>query len=1067
MRFGVLGPLETRTTAGDEVEIPESKIRALLAVLLTHRRRLVSVDLIVDELWGDRPPANPAAAVQLKVSRLRKVLAAAESGGRDLVVSRAPGYLLDAPAEAVDADRFERLVSRARAAGDLRVRATLLSEALTLWRGAAFADFADYEFVRACTARLDEERLVALEDLAEARLGFADPGSVVAELADLVALHPMRERLRAVHMLALYRAGRQGEALASYRELHAVLDDQLGVAPGPRVTTLHQAILRHDPALFPAEDAVLRTNLPVALTPMVGREDAVPELCALLSGERLVTLLGLGGIGKTRLALEVARSCADRFPDGVRLVELAPVARGGGADAVVRAVLAVLGVREATADPGTPLDLLVGALADKELLLVLDNCEHLVAGVAEVAGALLASAPGLRVLATSREPLGLVGEALWSVPSLGVPTEDVEDHAAALGAFSAVRLFVARATSAAPGFRLDRSNARAVARLCRRLDGLPLALELAAARVRTLGVADLLSRLDDRFRVLGSGPRGVPERQRTLRATIDWSWELLSEQERTVLVRLTAFAGGCAVDAAEAVCAGGGIDPGDVLDLVARLVDRCLVRVSYSGGAARYWLLETIAEYCRELDRDDRAATGERHRRYYLDLAEGADPELRGPEQALWLARLDVESANLRAALADAVAAGAADEALRLVTASAWYWFLRGRLREAVESCSAALALDAGDPVLRARAAVWREGLALVAGDQSAVRRGAEALAAYEELDDAPGLARARWFLGFVGSDFADLATSEHLVARALDAFRELGDRWGEAAALSTLAKNGMVRGDLAALKTFGSDSMDLFVRLGDRWGQLQATDSLTTLAEIVGDYEYAGALHWDGLRTAEELGLWPEVSSRLSWLGRMAMLKADFSVAREYHERAKRLAVEQGYKPGEVFATMGLGIAARREGKLDLADSQLGAVLSWLPREADEVGDTLPLALITPELGFIAEQRGDASTARALHLKGLRIASRLAGDPRGVVLSLEGLAGAQALDGDHRRAARLLGAAAASRRSADAPLAPAEMGDVERITAAITAHLGAEAFEAEFARGGLLTPAEASAGLG
>ncbi|XVV00978.1 BTAD domain-containing putative transcriptional regulator [Actinosynnema sp. CA-248983] len=1067
MRFGVLGPLETRTSDGVEVEVPESKVRALLAVLLLHRGRPVPMDRIVDELWGDRPPANPAGAVQLKVSRLRKVLAAAEPGGRDLVVSRAPGYVLAVPPEAVDADRFASLVGRARATSDLRVRASLLSEALALWRDQPFADFADFEFPRATIARLEEERLVAMEDLAEARLGFEEPGSVVPDLTDLVASHPMRERLRALHMLALYRAGRQDEALAGYRELRSALDEQLGLDPGPGVTTLHQAILRHDPALTPTAQEQRRTNLPEPLTPLVGRDEAVAEVRELLARERLVTLLGVGGVGKTRLALEVARAGADGFPDGVRLVELAPVACDGGVGAVVRAVLAVLGVREAAVESDSPLGALVGAVAGKRLLLVLDNGEHVAAPAAEVVDALLAAEPGLRVLVTSRAPLDVAGEALWPVPPLDLPTEDAADNVAALRTFGAVRLLVERATSAAPGFRLDRSNAGDVARLCRRLDGIPLALELAAARVRTLGVADLLARLDDRFRVLAGGNRGAPPRHQALRATIDWSWALLSEDERTVLRRLTVFAGGCTVGAAEEVCAGDGVEVGDVLDLVANLVDRSMVRVTEPSGTARYSLLETIAEYCRTQDGEDLARTRARHRRYHLRLVERAEPELHGPDQRRWLARLDQESANLRAVLADAVADGAADDALRLVNASTWYWFLRGRLHEAIDALASALGLASGAPEARARAAVWRTGLSLVVGDPTAVERCGADLARYEALDDAPGLARARWFLGFIGADFGDLAASEQLVRHALRTFRQLGDRWGEAAALSTLAKNGMVRGDLDALKSFGSRSMELFGELGDRWGQLQATDSLATLAEIAGDYEHATALHWDGLRTAEDLGLWPEVSSRLSWLGRIAMLKADFSAAREFHERAKRLAVEQGYKPGEVFATMGLGIAARREGKLDLADAQLREVLSWLPREADEVGNTLPLALITPELGFIAEQRGDADAARSLHLKGLGIATKLAGDPRGVVLSLEGLAGAQALEGDHRRAARLLGAAAATRRSAAAPPAPAELGDVERITAVVRAGLGAEEFEAEFARGGRLTPVEASAGLG
>jgi predicted ATPase/DNA-binding SARP family transcriptional activator len=1067
MRFGVLGPLAVWRADGTAIRIPDLKVRALLAELLAEllvqEGRPVSVDRLAEALWRGRPPGNPVNTLQTKVSQLRRALEAAEPGGRDLVMHQPPGYLLRAGPDAVDAQRFRDLVTLAHQTEDPQARAALLVEALGLWRGPALADFGGEEFARTTIARLEEQRLTALELHAEARLELGQHRLLADELGELVARNPLRERLRAAYMLALYRAGRQSQALATYGDLRNDLARELGLDPGPELAALHVAILKQDPALdrspAPAPSAKRpRTNLPVPLTDLVGRAEAITEVRRLLGPGRLVTLTGPGGVGKTRLAVETAAQLVDSFPDGVWLVELAGLGRPGNQDVTgspAEAVMTVLGIRE-DAPPGPrgnrPMGLierLAAALRSERLLLVLDNCEHVVEPVAELAAALLRTAPELRILATSREPLRLTGEVVFMVP----PLEQS----------SAVQLFVARATAAAPGFTLSSDGAGAVAVLCRRLDGIPLSLELAASRVRALSVHELVARLDDRFRLLAAGHRDVPPRQQTLRATIDWSWDLLTEPERMVLRRLAVHADSFALHAAESICARDGLRAEDVLALLVRLVDRSLVVMASDGGDTRYRLLESIADYCLErLDEaGERDRVRQRHDGYYTELAERAATHLYGRTQRQWLERLDRETPNIRRALEGAVRdRRQPDRALRVVDAMAWYWFLRGRLGEARRSLDMALAVAGGTDAARAKAMAWRTGVAALAGDvdRQALHRTA-ALKLCQKIDDARARARAEWFLGFVECDLGDLSVSEELVNRALRTARAVADRWCIATALSTRAKQAMLRGDLGEVERSGEQSLEMFRALGDRWGQLQSMEWLGALARIRGDYQRATRLHRDGLRMAEELGLWPQAADQLSWLGRIAMHLGDHTQARGLHERAIHLAARQSYTPGETFAEIGLGLLARREGRLDAAEVHLRSVLerSWSADVMPSVAVTLSLA----ELGFVAEQRGDAATAQTLHLDSFAASQKL-GDPRAMALALEGLAGAKALAGHHGQAAQLLGVADATRRSAGAPLPPAEQGDVGRITSTVRTALGEEAFASEFAVGAKLDPHDA-----
>ncbi|PZG02487.1 BTAD domain-containing putative transcriptional regulator [Micromonospora deserti] len=1009
MRFGVLGPLAVTTDAGEPVTVPGTKVRALLADLLANRNRVVSADRLIDDLWGD-PPANATGALQVRVSQLRKALNDAEPGARELVESRAPGYLLRT--EAVDAERFAELAAE----DDVES----LVEALRLWRGEPYADVADEEWVRAEAARLAEARLVVHEKLAAARLARGEHALVVADLAELVARHPLREGLRALQLRALVAGGRQSEALDSYADLRRRLADELGLDPGPELIALHKRILEQDAQLsVPPAAARIRNSLPAQLDELVGRAEALAELRALVPQRRLVTLIGPGGVGKTRLATEAAREQA--FPDGVHLVEL--TALQPGETGVADLVLAALEVRE-VAGTGAA-DHLVAALRHRRALLVLDNCEHVIEPVAALVGRLLREAVGVAVLATSREPLGLTGELLWEVRPLPVPGDGRDVDAVRRSA--AARLFAARAAAQQRGFRLDEQTAPAVAQLCRCLDGLPLALELAAKRVRALGLAGVVERLDDRFRLLSTTQRDVPARQRTLTAVIGWSWDLLAEDERTVLSRLAVHRDGCTAEAAEAVC-------GADLDVLARLVDRSLVVLDESGGVPRYRLLESVAAFALERLADADAVRA-RHASYYTELAERADPLLRGSEQRAWLARLDAEAANLRAALAHG-------GGLRLANALTWYWFLRGRLSEARRGLA-----GEGDTAARAQAAVWRAGFALLQGEPVPPAEVDAALARYAD-------GRATWFVAAALFEQSDLARTAALLDRALAAG---DDPWVEAAVCVSRAKLAHAASDLAVLERAGTRAATLFATLGDDWGRFQATDWVGGLAELTGDYERAAALHRAGLRWAEELALWPEVGNKLSWLAWLAVQTRDYQQAWELAERAYRLAVEQDAPAAQVFAELSLGIAARRDGKLDVATAHL----ERLAEQGGEDGLFLPMVLT--DLGYAAAAGGERARALALHARAFDVAVAI-GARRDVVGALDGLASAAPAP---EVGARILGAAHAARVAARVPAAPAEQDEIDRTTERVIAALGADRFAAAYRAGHDLSPGEARVQVG
>ncbi|GAA3755503.1 BTAD domain-containing putative transcriptional regulator [Plantactinospora mayteni] len=1105
----MLGPLAVWTDHGEPVTIPGRKVRALLADLLISRGHPVSVDRLVEDIWGTTAPADPTAALHVRVSQLRRALAGAEPDARELVVSQPPGYELRTGPEAVDADTFAALVGQAQAADDPGTRAGLLADALALCRGAALADFADEEFARTAVARWEEQRLTAVEAYAEARLELGEHGELVGELAEQVARHPYRERLRAAHIRALHRSGRAGEALDSFQELRRSLADELGLDPGPELAALHRAVLAGDPAEDPPAPTRRRVRagatLPAPVTELVGRDHAVRRVRELLAAGRLVTLTGPGGVGKTSVAVAVARALVEAYPDGVWLVDLTT---WDGSGDPAEPVLSALSIPDGTGGAESPGERLATALGERRMLLVLDNCEHVVEPLAGLVGELLPAAPELRVLATSREPLRLRGEARWELPPLDLPDTDDPDR---LARSPAVRLFLARA-----GLAATPETIAGVAEVCRRLDGIPLALELAATRVPVLGVAELAARLQvpqDRFGLLATGPRDAPDRQRTLAAVIDWSWRLLGEPERAVLRRLAAHSGGCTLAAAEAVCAGpvtpdgisvltpdgisavtpdglsaavtsggisagasegisarasGGISAGEVLDLLAGLVDRSLVvraTAPTDGDGPRFRLLESVSAYCLDRLREagEEGAVRRRHADHYLAMAERADPELRGPGQREWLRRLDAEAANLRAAQETYRREGAAEPALRLASALVWYRFLRGRLGEARRALAGALAVPGEAPdVVRAAAEAWHAGLAIRQG-RAGPELAAEVLRGYDKVADPLGQARAEWFLASSTIDFGDLAATGELLARALETFRSAGDRWGEAAVLSSRAMLAHIRADPVAVESDARRGAELFAELGDDWGVLQATDWLIGLADLTGDQTEAARLSRQGLRIAEELGLWSDVAGQLAWLGWISVRLGDYPHALEYAEQARRLAAEQGQLAGEVFATIGLAYAARRGGRLDLADEHL----RWLLASArqQQTGDAHPpyLGMVLTELGLLAGQRGAPAAALAWHREAFDVARDQDSVPE-LASALAGMADALVRDGQAGwadLAGQLLGAADAARRESGHQLSDPDRAELDRLTAAVQAAAGPD-FAALFAHGGGLTPNQA-----
>ncbi|WP_051467999.1 ATP-binding protein [Actinomadura oligospora] len=1001
MRFGVLGATAAWRTDGTPVPLGGPARRALLALLLVRPGEAVSAEGLADELYtggGQAGRGGPAHALQSQVSRLRGVLRP------DADIESTPaGYRLTRTD--TDAARFEALAEDGRAAlaaGDASRAADLLAEALGLWRGPAFADAAETASGGAAATRLDELRFAALVARAEADLALGRHDAAVAELRDLVARHPLREDLRALLMRALAAGGRQAEALTFFEETRVLLADELGADPSPELTALHRALLQGTAAAPPpAARPRPRTARPgTPISGFVGRDDDLAGVLDGLASGRLVTLFGPGGVGKTRLSGEVAR----RWDGEVAFAPLAPVADPA------QAVLQALGLRErgllsgGGGDPD-PEERLVAALAERRLLLVLDNCEHVVGDAANLAWRLLSECPDLRILATSREPLDVAGERLWQVRPL--PQDD------------AARLFEERARAARRDVVLDGPLVRKV---CAALDDLPLAIELAAARLRTHELPDVAERLDDRFALLARGSRTADARHRTLRAVVDWSWELLTEDERAAARRFTVFAGGATAATALKVARA------DEETLTA-LADRSLL--DFSQG--RYRMLETIRAYGTE-KLDEAGETDEFHAAHTAHLlALTADADLLGSGQLAALDRLAAEHDDLFAALRRAIGAGRVGTASRLLTAMSIYLWIRGLAGSAAPLAAAILDLEASDPSVDLPPEEYAV-CVTIAGTHATDRQRERAASALAEADRPlrNSMTALQWLMNSVGG--GDVSVQY----RTLMAERESPDRWARAAAHLMSGYPQLAQGDLAQAEQEYQTAADGFRQLGERWGTALALDALAGLAATTGDTARAVALTDEALTLAGELGAADDLADLLCNRGDLRAAD-DPEAARADYAEAAAVARRAGNATCLAAALRGQADMALAKGDKDEAQRLYEEALdrfdaTWVKSVGNRVRTLIGL-------GRIAEPAPKAADLYRQAVEVAAVIGALSEAARAVV--------ALAHVHEGKEAARMLGAATVL-RGMDAVADP----DVTEIEETVREQLGDDAYTAAYREG-------------
>ncbi|MFE3943725.1 BTAD domain-containing putative transcriptional regulator [Streptomyces sp. NPDC059118] len=1094
MRYCILGTTRALRDDGTAVPLGGARLRALLTVLALRPGRAVPAAVLVDEVWDGEPPADAMGALQALVGRLRRAV------GHDAVVSADSGYRLAAEPDAVDLHRFERLAgegARALEEGDATKAGAVLDDALGLWRGPVLADLPD----RAAAApRWEARRLDARRNRLRAELALGRADEALPELVALCAEHPMDEPLQALRLRALRDAGRTAQALAAYDEVRTVLADRLGTDPGPELRALHAELLRQDPVRPAAPAAPAAPPVPVAprgnlrarLTSFVGREGEIDALREDLSHARLVTLLGPGGAGKTRLSQETAESVAPAWPDGVWLAELAPV---DDPDAVPEAVLTALGAREtvlrgagaeelrvAEGNVNDPLARLTEHCSRRRMLLLLDNCEHLVGAAAALADHLLAHCPHLTVLATSREPLGVPGEFVRPVEPLPDPM--------------ALRLFAERGAAARPGFRTDadEETAAAAAEICRRLDGLPLAIELAAARLRMLTPRQIADRLDDRFRLLTSGARTVLPRQQTLRAVVDWSWDLLDEPERAVLRRLSVFAGGCTLTAAEAVCADGPDQAPEAAGLLGSLVDKSLVVAAPAeDGEMRYRLLETVGEYAaaRLDEAAERDPVVRRHQVFFRELVRTAEPRLRGAGQRSAIALLQREYENIRTALRHAVAARDEQETLCMVLSLCWYWQMRDLGSDALHWSDAAATLGPDPfappaehaPSIHERCTdappPMRPELLQEARRQAGLIRLVSMDHAAERWSDEASMGRLRviadtyragqpqtcripaslWF--FAVMLVGETGRLRELLDETVRACRDFGYVWELAAALQMRANVLANRPEWAGdARTDADESVELFRRLGDDWGVAEALSARGEAHERRGEYARAAEDFQVAIGCAEKLGAPSQVAVLRT---RYAAVLTEMGRGAEGETILREVVA--GRHDNRSIARLHLAMWLGRTDRTGEAREQLDVLRGEFHSETMAIFEGVVLGA----LAWLDNQDGLYTEALTRGLVALershdRLSQLVA--PQMSVISLVSLARSLAGIGGERRAttaARLLGAGRVLLPRGHVPTAM-ERNDWVRAEELTVAVLGRAAYETAYAEGGGLSLEEATA---
>ncbi len=1040
----ILGPLEV-IADGVARHVGGPRERELLALLALSPGRVLSSDRLIDGLWGEELPANPANALQAVVSRLRRAI------GSATIVTQPPGYRLNVEPEAVDAERFRAMVAAAGEEPDPAERGRRYGAALQLWRGDALADFALHEFAQREIAALDELRLLALEGRIAADLDAGAAAELVPELEQLVLAHPLRESLRASQMRALYRSGRQADALRAYAAARHILGGELGIEPGLELRTLEQAILEQDPGLAAGETAGRATgvasHLPARLSSFIGRTDDLAKVQSALADSRLVTLTGAGGAGKTSLAIEAARSLAADYVDGVWLVELGSVAEPERVvDAVMASLQLELGGMPGRTGDATPQRVVVEYLRHRVALLVVDNCEHLVDAVAETVSAVLLSCPEVDVLATSRERLGIPGELLWRVPPLSLGNGEASSDA--------VALFLERARAVAPSFDPANEELAAVIDICRRIDGMPLAIELAAARTRTLSVNEIAARLRDGIDVLRGGPRHASVRQQTLEATIDWSFRLLAPADRDMFARLSVFQGSFPLAAAQAVDA---LDwtPSAVLDSIERLIDGSMIASVGTAVPRRYRMLETLRVY--GASRLDEARLTDEVMTQLLEylLATLADAEdgLRGPEQLAWLDRIDADLGTLRHVL-DWSEQHVPSAGLRLAGMLGWFWYLRGSGPEARERLGRMLQAAEAEADISAvgRARFFR---ALHDPHIEEARSDFEAARdAYDAAGDVRGVVHALSMMAAWGFDRDE---THALIDQAASLSVEHGLDW-EMALISFLrAGVAAVANDIAGSARHAEDAAARFAALEDRWGLGYSQYSLGVARRALGDYPGAKRALLAALDHARPMRLRREMAPVLSELASIAMMQGELDEATVLLAQARDYADQVPFAGSQGMVRNAQGRLARLRGDYDEAERLHREAVALYEMSRNPGG----LAYSLSCLGCAEMWAGDLGAAAEHHLRALRHA-RATEDLFAVAFSLEGMGAMAIAAGGAEPGVTLIEAGLALRRQAGVPLPAGERLDTESALAVARGMLSRADFDAARRRGRRLDAVEA-----
>ncbi len=1074
VRLSVLGPIVVVDDDGTPRALGGPQQQRLLAALAVQCPLPVSKDTLEDLLWPDGPPS--ANALQAQVSKLRKSLTPVD------VVGSSAGYALAIERDTMDSEAFERHVTTGRdsaAAGDHTRAASCFRSALALWRGVPYGEIADHFVGQAASARLTSLRDAARAGRIEADLAVGQLDQAAAELDALVAAEPLMERWWALLMLARYRQHRQADALRAFADARRVLAGELGLEPGPELREMERRVLAHDPSLQQsaltgrasrARADARSSRLPQRVSSFVGRREEIETLHALLAESRLVTVVGAGGSGKTTLATEVARRIAEQpadasGPPGVRsveaqFIELAPLVTAGD---VIAAFAAALGVprvdRAAVADHGSDAERIADIVGEREVLLVVDNCEHVVDDVAGIVHTLLSRCGGLRVVATSRESLDVPGEVTWPIPPMRA-----DDGA---------ELFEARARAGGGVTSVPAGERTLVDRLVAELDGLPLAIELAAARLRTLGIAELLERLGDRFAVLTSGPRTATPRQQTLRGVVDWSHDLLDAQERVVFRRLGAFVGGASLSAAIAVCACDDTDPtgaapvdaATVEAVIERLVHKSLVVAEHTAHGVRFRMLQTLLHYAVErlVESGENEAVRLRHARHFAALVAPVERGLMGHGQARFLALVTYERDNIGTALDHATALGEADLAIALVAPLGWYFFMVAEVPLGVEWMHQALSCPGPtDPRRRALTLGLFAWLAVTSNEVGLAAAAAgdalEMLASFEdpwtECLVACTAVMTYLYLGQVEECLAVLPLARSAAERS-------GERWCQAIATVIDAEIAMQIGDVGEAERNYTVAIDAIAAAGDQFMRALTVTQAAELAEARGEYDRAIRSLEEAVLTAEAVGFSSASFAIHARIANLEALRGNLALAAEQHQSVLADATA-GQSPWlRAMALVGLAMIARRRDDPDTAIAMLREAWAMPRTHAVPVMRTM----VASALGYSEDQRGDAVAALQFQRQSLAVSLELGGT-RIVANAVEGMAGALALAGASEDAARLLGRADALRRSVVGPQPAAERFDVDRAERRSRGAIGDAAFDVAFASGAASDTASLVVGL-